>query len=746
MAVSPIQARPLTPAAPAASSRAEALSVGAFFQRYPSLGGQQVALFHAFWAEQGTFATHPLQAYLYHQTVPVGAAGKPNGPAWQAYANAVDAGLPAADIERAFLDAHLDAFRRATATPEFRRLYAQSDDGYRKVVDAYLDTLAHVKDGLAAGKSPVALSRNLFSDTNACLWKRRAPWNGFMATAGGVASALNPLNPLTQQVARGAWTIFKGMLGFTNQAQPAPTRVRLTLTAAQARDLAAQTGLKLKAGSQDLTEADFQGATFQEAPRFDEQRPAPRYPLLLSDFTAAQKLHGGQRMAGPDGVLDGAEVAGVLRQAQARARSQLVKAFFDTYPAPEAGILVYSANMLAMTGSYGQSEMFGTLANAIMPMDRAGKPKNAFWQAYADAYDRHKASGQPSMEVLEGLWFRAHMEDFKVVDTPAFQAQLKDFWAAAGKDKAMQPMAVYTQAMVGGRIEFEKATAAHLSDDAAFAAGFTHFAKTVASSGSFPFWQQDLKEAFAWAKDPHAPSLDARGLPTDHGLFERAVSGITMMGGLKRIMGSSVAQRIQASTTHRPATGMIDLSKVLSAAQLAQLDPKVAAFYQDPRAFDISTGVDFDNTPSTLVLGALGPAVSGLGNIPDKGKGFEGYPLESELYKDLQGRTHWDRYVVVEGKRQPLFLARFETAGKQLKETFTVDGKDVALYFDVAVVNGGLQLTIDHKQSSLLAVTSNIVFTTIPTATGVQTTGRYQCIDKIVKGAVTFRMTPKATA
>jgi len=184
------------------------------------------------------------------------------------------------------------------------------------------------------------------------------------------------------------------------------------------------------------------------------------------------------------------------------------------------------------------------------------------------------------------------------------------------------------------------------------------------------------------------------------------------MTGLKRILGSAVAQQVKHGTTQRPVTQLIDLATVLTPQQLAQLDPKVLAFYQDPRTFDITTGVDLANAPSELVLGALGPAVSGLGNIPDRGRGFEGYPLESELYKDRQGHTHWDRYVVVDGKRQPLFLARFETAGKQLVETFTVDGKDVPLYFDVAVVNGGLQLTLDHKKSSLAALTSNITFTT----------------------------------
>lgn len=723
----------------------EARTVGAFFDRYPSLGGRQVALFHAYWAAHGTFATHALQGLLYQRTRPCDDQGRPKNAAWAAYAHAVEAGLPAAEVERTFLVAHLAEFEAIKADPGYRKLWASADEGYRRVVLAYDDTLAKAKKDLAAGRDPVAISRWLFVETNRCLLARRAPWGGFMATGRGALAMANPRNPLSRQIWGSALVIGKGMLGFTEQERPAPTRLRLQLTAAEAARFARETGLPLKAGRNDLTPAMFQGAAVSEPARLDDGKPAPRYPLRFEDLQGPDKLHGDRSLAGLDGVMDGQELAGALRNVHARVRSQLVDDFFTKYPCPEAGILIYSANMLAMNGTYGQSEMFGTLASNIMPVDRAGKPKNALWQAYADAYDRHKATGAPSMEQLEALWFRAHMKDFEVVDDPAFQRQLQAFWKAAEADRAMAPMATYTKAMVGGRQVFERAARLQRSDEAAFAESLGHFAKTIAASGSFPFWKEDLHEAWTWAtKGRKQPPLDDRGLPTDGEMFRRAAEGIGMMAGLRRVVGAAAAQAIADRTTHRPAGAMVDLAKVLPAAELAKVDPQVRAFYLDPTKHDIQAGVDFENGFSGAFMDTLS-FLSSLGEIPDRMEGFEGYPIEQALYKDARGRTHWDRWVVVDGERRPLFLARFEVEGKQLVETFEVKGKTIKLHFDVEAHAGGVKLTLDNQRSSKLAYTSRIVFTTVPDGKGaLTTTGAYTCATRTVDGKVTMKIAPKA--
>jgi hypothetical protein len=216
-----------------------------------------------------------------------------------------------------------------------------------------------------------------------------------------------------------------------------------------------------------------------------------------------------------------------------------------------------------------------------------------------------------------------------------------------------------------------------------------------------------------------------------------------MARGLDRIVGAAAKQALADGTTRRPVAAMVDLTKVLAPSDLAQVDPAVVAFYRDPRKYDIQAGVDFADGFSETFMDTMS-FVSSLGDIPDRERGFEGYPIEQALYQDPQGRTHWDRHVVVDGERRPLFLARFEAAGKQLKETFEVKGKTVELYFDVAPYQGGVRLTLDNRRSSKLAYTSRIVFTTVPDGKGgMKTTGTYTCATRTVNGKVEMAIAPK---
>ncbi len=726
--------------------KAEAVALGDFFKAYPSRGANQLSFFHALWAQQHKFEDNPLRAYLYHVTRPIDDQGRPKNAAWQAYADAVRAGLPGAEIERRFMTAHIQEFKDVARRPEFKQLYALASDDYRTVVEAYFDALAQFEGDLAAGKDPDQVARWMSWDTGLWLQRWKSKNQGLEITPVGIKNLLSPGQPGTRQFWRSLWDIGTGMVFDTKPKLPAPTAALVELSEIEARRLAHETGIPFVPGRQLLTPDMLVGASIAEPDRRPPDRrggPIRRYPLLPADFTGPQKLRPGLAMAGRDGVMTGDEVFGVIRNVQARVRSQLVADFFEKYPVPEAGILVYSANMLAMNGTYGQSQMFGTLANGIMPVDNDGKPKNALWQAYADAYDRYKAGGQPSMEALERLWFKAHMEDFKIVDTPAFGRQIAVFWSQAAKDKAMNPMAIYTKAMVGGRQIFEQVAAEQLSDEVAFSRSFSHFARTIARSGTFPFWKEDLEEAVNWFKDRKAPALDARGLPTDATMFGRAASGIRMMAGLRRVMTEGFAQDRAGQGARIPAAGMIDLTKVLSPSELRQVDPKVLRFYQDPRNWDVRVGVDFKNWFSKLVLGKLDPFLSDMGKVPDRVRGFENYGLEADLYKDKAGHTHWDRYVVVDGRRMELFPARFETEGGHVVETFEMHGRPVRLVFDVAPYQGGIRLVLDRKQSSFV-MDSDIVFETVPTATGLRTRGTYNCSFGLVNGTVEFRMTDRS--
>lgn len=730
-----------------ARGKAEAVAVGEFFRRFPSRAANQIAFFHSMWAQLHKFEDNPLRGYLYHNTVPIDAEGRPKNGLWQAYADASVAGLPSPVVESAFIAAHVSDFKAVLRKPDFKRLYALASDEYRKVVEAYLDALQQFEGDLAIGKDPDQVARKMSWDTGIWLSRWKARHNGLETTWIGMRHLMDPTQPGTRQFWRAFWEIGTGLVFDARPRRPAPTHVATDLTTAEAANLKELTGIPFRPGRQVVSARELAQGVLSEPDRREVpgSRPLRQYAMLPEDFLAPQKLRKGLPMSGRDGRFSAAEVESVIRNVQARARSQLVQEFFDRYPVPAAGILIYSANMLAFNGAYGQSPMFGSLANAIMPVDNDGNPKNALWQAYADAYESRKRDGHSSTEAIEALWFRAHMKDFEIVDTPNFRKELAHFWHQSAHDKTLAPMATYTQAMVGGRKVFEEATREQVSDDVAFARSLNHFGTTVASSGSFPFWEHDLREAWSWLKNRSEPKIDARGLPTDTAMFERAAKGVAMMVGLIGTLRRAGKASRTKTEARLPATGMVDLARVLDPEALAQVDPQVLAFYRDPRSFVAWVGVDYRNQASQLIMGKVDAFLAGMGKAPDRIKGFENYPLEMDLYRDSVGGTHWDRFVVVDGKRQNLFAARFEVQGRNVVETFRVRGEDVRLVFDVSPYRNGVRLVLNPKKSSFV-LDSNIVFTTTPTPEGLKTVGTYRRGGGLLSGTIEFHIKPKVAA
>jgi hypothetical protein len=735
-------------------TRKEAQQLADWSKKYPSNAASQVPMFHAQWAISQTFQELPAQAFLYHDMLPFNDKGQAKNEFWKAYQDSVEAGMPENVIEEAYLRAHINDFKTAIQSDKFKQLYSLTDKSYKGIIVAYVDAMKNFEEKLDKGVEAKQVSRFMFTDTMGYLVKRGSilgfPQNDkgeFITGKNLLKPYLNLKDPLSHEVWKSIKNIGTDLVFDTDTPKVTPTKVIINLTKAQADKLNAQTGLKLKPGINTLDEQSIAGAAVAEPDRGNKAgEPLKKYPLKLEDFTELQHLRSGQRMSGTDGVMDFNEMQGVIRNVQARVRSQHVFEFFKKYPAPEAGILTYSANMLAINGAYGQSEMFGALANGIMPVDNNGKPKNELWQAYADKYEEHYATGRPSKDVLEGLWFKAHMKDFDIVDTPDFKVKLNEFWKQAIEDPALRPMAIYTEAMVGGRKIFEQAKVERVPDETAFARSFKHFATTMIDNKTFPFWQNDLKELgkLATGKYSKQAELDQRGLPTDKTLVIRTMQGIKEMTGLTRILKDGFNQTTFDKTRIAAAapTKMVDLSTVLSPEKLKKVDPKVIEFYKNPGNFNITVGIEMPQVTSKILFGASS-LISDQGDIPDRVKGFEGYPLEMSLYNDQNGKTHWDRNIIVDGKQRHLFHAVFEAEGNQVKETFKVKGQETALYFNVEPYKGGIRLSLDKKKSSKLASVSNITFTTTPQPNGLKTIGAYESAKDVVSGKVEFHIQDK---
>lgn len=221
----------------------------------------------------------------------------------------------------------------------------------------------------------------------------------------------------------------------------------------------------------------------------------------------------------------------------------------------------------------------------------------------------------------------------------------------------------------------------------------------------------------------------------------RAIAPRPAAGGAAAGVPAIPRPGLSPAQVRRPASEMVDFTKVLTPDQLRQVDPRVLDFYRHPQAYDLYVAGELVGSASRLVLGKLVPALADLGHIT-----AEERLAEAELYRDAAGRTHWDRYTVIDGRRERLFIARFEAVGGQVRETFDVRGHEVALYFDVVPHAGGLRLTLDRERSAPLARLVEITFTTLPASQGVISVGRFADRAGVLRGNARFRMVRRTAA
>jgi hypothetical protein len=711
-----------------------------FFKKYPSTGGRQLSAFCSGWAINETFHILPIIGYDYASANPVCADGKPRGPLWRAYVAAVRSAAPREVIEEAFFRAHIADFKRAVASPLFAKLYAETPMKHRRIVDAYVNTLKSVEADLDQGVKatsvarfyPLSVTRELVRrGTIGMIWNRASFDNGS-----------NWRNPLTREW----WFGFWGMLGtFISGHHPKAAKadaIAVDVTPSERLELRQALDLDLPVGVGTIETKAIAGATFAEPPRGDvEGLTLPRYPLAFSDFDRVDPIHAPVRVSGTDGVFQAKELLGVVRQAQSRIRSNLIHEFQRKYPTPMNGLLEYSANMLALTGAYHQHTAYGMVPNFIMPVDNFGRPKTAKWQAYVDAHKCARRGEGPSKETIERLWFEAHMEDFEQLDSPEFRKQAQLFWRDAIRDPALAPLATYFIAMVHGRDVYDQAVADKLPYEEALVRSFDHFRETLLASGTIPFLGEELRavaKLFTDTLTGQQPDFDARGLPTDRLLTKRMLQGLVTTSGITRtlLLGGVLNKRDADGKhigVHTVTDKLLDLGDVLEPHEMAKVDPSVVDYYANPNRYRGMSRIEvvagqkeptslFDfmaqtmNLAATKVSSHVGGAVLGTSMV-SSGE----FPIETELLKDREGVTHWNRYVVGDdGRRKALFMASFMPEKGKIKETFTsAVGMKVPLYFDAEPFKGGVRLRMDTKLSSaLVSKFADVAFYVMPAGNG----------------------------
>lgn len=190
---------------------------------------------------------------------------------------------------------------------------------------------------------------------------------------------------------------------------------------------------------------------------------------------------------------------------------------------------------------------------------------------------------------------------------------------------------------------------------------------------------------------------------------------------------------------------LADLGEVLPPAALAKVDDGVVEFYRTPMAFALRAGVEMGRW-SRLLMGLFAFCVR-QSRAPDRGRGSQAYAVCQRLYRDDRGRTHWDRYVRVDGRLQRLFVARMSVAPGRVYETFVLYGLPVTLAFQASADGDALLLTLLPRESSLLARTARVTYRTAPTEAGhLHTTGHFRVPLLGLAVQMQFQMHPQTSA
>lgn len=156
-----------------------------------------------------------------------------------------------------------------------------------------------------------------------------------------------------------------------------------------------------------------------------------------------------------------------------------------------------------------------------------------------------------------------------------------------------------------------------------------------------------------------------------------------------------LARWLEGGGRGAPVDEVLDLSRVLDPEALARLPREVVDLYADPQGFRLRAGLEA--APFSRFLLAASAVLARQTNIPDRERGFEGYPVGQLVYRDARGRTHWDRYGLVDGEWRRLFLARVRGEPGLFFETFMVYGVPVVLPFRARVDDDTLVLTLTRR-------------------------------------------------
>ena len=277
------------------------------------------------------------------------------------------------------------------------------------------------------------------------------------------------------------------------------------------------------------------------------------------------------------------------RQLRSRRRLSLMLKFYQTHHCRLARLHLLAACAVTIGRFAGYSPSFDDLGDAFMPVDLAGQPRTAEWEAYARACDE----GRP-LELREELWLEAHMIDLELVRISALD---KAFNAEAAENKSEPTWGLLRQHMevtLGARLMDHDALSGAVAYETVFAQslGVTVYRLFTAS------WL--LLGCYAWE--------------TLRALFSVGREGPRQLVGYRRTALELMRYSVTAWSTSRVfrrglrarergrragEEGWPLLEQALG-ERVSEVHPMIVSFYTNPERFRVTARLELHTIPARL--------------------------------------------------------------------------------------------------------------------------------------------------
>jgi hypothetical protein len=375
----------------------------------------------------------------------------------------------------------------------------------------------------------------------------------------------------------------------------------------------------------------------------------------------------------------------IERQRKARLRVALMDVFYRRYPCRLGQLHLLATAGIAVARFAACSEVYDAIGDRLVPVDPEGRPRNAAWQEYVDAFD----AGRPA-DLLEERWLAAHLADMEQVKAEGWVARFGEERAQHADDPTWADLDEHMQVTLGSRVQDREALAGRVALETAIADALTAVARRQLRTGL------GLVRTYVWAAvvatvrgGPWVPP----GLPSDRALVCTLVRATFGVARVTRVWRLGIRRRARGAAPE-DGTGfsLAPSLRAVLGAEADRLHPAVLDFFDRMQSWKLTADVHLYHRMGRWAA-AMGTLLVGQGMYEQD---LEEVDARFRLFRRDDGSLHFVReFWCADAIRvfDSDFVVRDVDGRPTLLEVFQDLGVAARMHTEV-LADGGLAMTV----------------------------------------------------